>query len=90
MIIPKNLFIQMKFLYLILNILANKEIMQEVIYKYYYLHIFINTVNFMAIRSTWLSGFKICLNPKIKKENGYPVFKFFPKYLKFHSIPHSF
>ena len=44
----------------------------------------------MAIRSTWLSGFKICLNPKIKKENGYPVFKFFPKYLKFHSIPHSF
>ena len=48
------------------------------------------TVNFMAIRSTWLSGFKICLNPKIKKENGYPVFKFFPKYLKFHSIPHSF
>ena len=44
----------------------------------------------MAIRSTWLSGFKICLNPKIKKENGYPVFKFFPKYLKFHRIPHSF
>ena len=28
----------------------------------------INTVNFMAIRTTWLSGFKICLNSN-KKEN---------------------
>ena len=51
------------------------------IWKYTYifdLHIYRNTVNFMAIGSAWLSGFKIFFNPKYKKENVYPVFNFFP------------